>query len=901
MAGVLFLIAVLLFPILGLIACFRKISRQGELLREYGERLRGLEDTLRASPLTAGAAPPLETERIPEASPLPEAALAETAPAELSQPVLTGAAEPGDATLAGPPLAEPAPAEPTAPAAYNSLKAFIHGGNLWAAGGIILLLAGFATLITYLASRGFFTVEMGIAGAALSGLVMLTAGWRFRKKRPVYFLLLQGGGIGILYLSIFAAHKLTPYFPPLLTLILLSLLIPPALILALFQEAQPLALLGFLGGFAAPLLLASGWENHVFLFAYYGVLNLGILGIGLFRYWKGLNLLAFLSTFGLANYWAAGYYEASLFRQVEPFFLAYIIIFTILGIRSFEVKKIRGLDMILILGTPALGALLQWRVFAGFQHGHALVCIMFSAFYILLAFVLWKRRGGGLFSEAYLSLALFLANLALPLELAPRITSAVWAAEGALVFFFGLRLNKARAAVAGLILHTAAAIVFAFEQAPPVEGAFRSIRFTGALIIALSALVIIFIAEHPPAPSAPRLLYPAFPVVLAVWAFAWWFGGWSYEIGRALYHRGEVFFLFSSLSALAAYGGSRFFRTPVYRIGMIPSLLLGLYALLRPLVLRYFFYVYEPRMILGHNFFEGPFLWAWLAFFGIQALLLFLARKDLGEGVHSVWLFVFIVVTLGVLSSSGRALSLSQGLAPAWTSFAGLLPVFVTMIGISLLARRLRAPPSGLRWKLLFFVLPLVLSCIMGLWFLVTLFLPGNPAPLPLYIPILNPLDIEEAFCIVLFLLWQSALLKRKEPGVQKVALVVIIDTMVFLFTAAITARSVHFYGHIPYRRLFDSDVFQFSLFILWAVYGIGHIIGGNKLSLRGIWLAGAILTLTDIVKFLILDLAGTGVVTRIISFFIAGLLLLFIGWAAPLPPAKRKGALPGETENHDS
>jgi uncharacterized membrane protein len=41
-----------------------------------------------------------------------------------------------------------------------------------------------------------------------------------------------------------------------------------------------------------------------------------------------------------------------------------------------------------------------------------------------------------------------------------------------------------------------------------------------------------------------------------------------------------------------------------------------------------------------------------------------------------------------------------------------------------------------------------------------------------------------------------------------------------------------------------------------------------------------------DIGKFIILDLAEAGAVIRIISFFIAGLALLFIGWAAPLPPA---------------
>ncbi|MDR1308043.1 MAG: hypothetical protein LBK74_10785, partial [Treponema sp.] len=50
----------------------------------------------------------------------------------------------------------------------GKLAAFIHGGNVWAAGGVVLLIAAFAMLMTYMARRGFFTLEMRIAAAALS-------------------------------------------------------------------------------------------------------------------------------------------------------------------------------------------------------------------------------------------------------------------------------------------------------------------------------------------------------------------------------------------------------------------------------------------------------------------------------------------------------------------------------------------------------------------------------------------------------------------------------------------------------------------------------------------------------------------------------------------------------------
>jgi uncharacterized membrane protein len=911
MEGIVFLfIGAFLFAVIGVIVLLVKTSSQGDLLREYGRRIGLLEEGLHPP----GSVPEFAPGAAVEGPSLPviEAGVPGTAEPPEDYP---GA--PWDEVQAPPPevLEMPEQEEPpdreAAAGPRNPLTAFIRGGNLWAAGGIVLLLAGFATLITYLAGRGFFTVEMGIAGAALSGLIMLILGWGFRKKRPLYFLLLQGGGVGILYLSVFAAHKLTPFFSSPVSLILMTFLILPAVALALLQHSQALALLGFLGGFAAPLLIGGGNVNHVFLFAYYLVLDLGVLGIAVFRRWNILNLLALFYTLIFANLWALDSYRPELFWSAEPFFLAYIVIFTVLSLRSFEGESGRGFDAVLALGTPVLGAPLQWRVFGFFDHGHALISLAFAAFYIFLALVVGKRwkKGGKdrwIFSEAFLGFGVLLANLAAPLELAPRITSAVWAAEGLAVFLLGLGLEKTRIAAAALVLHTAAAAAFLFEQNPPFPGevVFRSPQFAGSLVIALSALAMACVSRHPRF-SSPRLRIPrpALSLTLGIWAFAWWFGGWFYEIYRGLSHPPEIFFLVCSATALGAYGASRLLRSSVFRLGIIPPFVYGVFIFLGFFIFQVHNYLRgEPWMILSRNYFTGLYLWAWLAFFAVQSLLIVLMRKELRKDLHGIWALIFIFISLEILSASGRALSLSYGLAPAWTSFAGLLPVFAAMMGISFLARRFPAPPSGEAdrtgegsgARLFFYILPLVLSCVLGLWFIVSLFLSGDPAPLPFYIPVINPLDLEEAFCIVLFLLWQSSLLKRGDlPAMKERTLFISIDAMIFLFTSALCARSVHFYGDIPYRRLIYSDVFHLCIFILWAVYGIGHVIAGNKLRLRRLWIAGAVLMVGDVAKFILLDLANAGTALRIVSFFVAGLLLLFIGWAAPLPPSagERNGA----------
>jgi uncharacterized membrane protein len=149
-----------------------------------------------------------------------------------------------------------------------------------------------------------------------------------------------------------------------------------------------------------------------------------------------------------------------------------------------------------------------------------------------------------------------------------------------------------------------------------------------------------------------------------------------------------------------------------------------------------------------------------------------------------------------------------------------------------------------------------------------------------------------EAFSILVFLYWQSSLAKtRPDRALARHALFALTDAAVFFLVTALLARSMHFYGGLPYRSLFASEAFQLGLFILWALYGVAHIIAGTRLGFRRVWIAGAALTVTDIAKLLLLDLSGAGAPVRIISFFAAGLILLFIGWVSPLPPSSKSRA----------
>src|SRR3989449_9144042 len=129
-------------------------------------------------------------------------------------------------------------------------------------------------------------IELGRAGVAAGAIGLLAVGWRLPERRPGYGLTLQGGGIGLLYLVIFAAFRLYSLLPPAAAFALLVAVAAFSAAIAVVQDARSLAVLGVSGGFLAPVLASTGGGSHVILFSYYAVLNAGILAIPWVQAWR---------------------------------------------------------------------------------------------------------------------------------------------------------------------------------------------------------------------------------------------------------------------------------------------------------------------------------------------------------------------------------------------------------------------------------------------------------------------------------------------------------------------------------------------------------------------------------------------------------------------------------------
>jgi uncharacterized membrane protein len=64
-----------------------------------------------------------------------------------------------------------------------------------------------------------------------------------------------------------------------------------------------------------------------------------------------------------------------------------------------------------------------------------------------------------------------------------------------------------------------------------------------------------------------------------------------------------------------------------------------------------------------------------------------------------------------------------------------------------------------------------------------------------------------------------------------------------------------------------------------------------HRMATRTGWIAGATLLAVVVVKLFAVDLSRVGGIERIVSFIGVGLLLLLIGYLAPVPPHRKESA----------
>jgi len=881
-------IGALVYAVAGIRSAKKRIAELENQLAVHRRAIQALRQRLPGKPAEAppAAAAPVHEQAVQTAAPMP---VEEQAPVPHPQPEirLPQAAAPVPVTHPRPtPAAPPSQTKPPGHAheLWSLVTSFFTGGNLAVKVGVIVLFFGVSFLLKYAVEHQLLSVEARLSGAALLGIVLIAVGWRLRDSRRAYALIVQGGGVGILYLTTFAALRLYSLIPAEMAFFVLVALAVLSAVLAVLQDSPAMAVLGVSGGFLAPVLTSTGSGNYIVLFSYYAILNASIMAIAWFRAWRVLNLAGFLFTFVIGAVWGMNNYRPENFSTTEPFlvlfFLMYVLVAALFALR--QPVELKGyLDGTLVFGTPLVSFALQAVMVTRFEHGMAYSALALGVFYIAVAWALFVRGGPYMrvLTEAFLAFGVVFASLAIPLAFDGRWTASAWALEGAAILWAGVRQKRRLARAFGMLLQAGAGIAFSGDvhhvraDLPVLNG-----YYLGCVLISVAGMFSAYTLYRNRKQVDGWEYYAAVPLV--VWGLLWWFSGGVNEVER---HVRYVYLTAASLSFISASClvadllekrlDWPWLRYPA--TGIIPAMsIMLMYAALN-----------QPHPSAGAGYAAWP-----LAF---AATYMILYNHDGISGRALKFLHaapVWLVFALFAWELGWQVNNYVKG-ASTWPLIAtGVVPA-VLGLTVPVFARRLEWPFGRHAGAYLLYGIGPVVGFAL-LWSVyANMTSRGDPWPLP-YVPFVNPLDVAAGFVFAVLVDWHGR--SRQYMASEGInlpgwALPGVYAAGVFVWLNAVLVRTVHHWGGVSFNRdaMFSSMLFQASLSIFWSLLALGTMVFATRRMLRPVWITGSALLGAVVIKLFLVDLSRTGTVERIVSFVVVGILLLVVGYFSPVPPRR--------------
>ena len=556
-----------------------------------------------------------------------------------------------------------------------------------------------------------------------------------------------------------------------------------------------------------------------------------------------------------------------------------------------ERPVLRGyVDGTIVFGVPAVAFGLQSALVRHIPFAVAYSAAAVSAMYLALAWFLHKgkRETQRLLVEAFMALGVVFLTLTVPLALDGRWSAATWALEGAALVWIGCRQNRRLPRAFGTLLQIAGGVIFLFDVESPHSGVpVLNSAYLGGVMIAIGSVF-----------AATRLrkyrdsLFDeekVFAPVLFFWGLLWWLGSGVAEIDRHVSSRFEPAAILAHF-ALAALLCSELKR----RFDLFGARASALMLLPAMIVMAAFMGAISVTFGPPQHPFDTGFWLAWPLSFAVFYLA---CRRHAEEGalatvlhVASAWLLVFLLTWELAWQVNSAVKGGGSWPAIAWIIVPGAVLFFLPKL-------RTRLPwPVGAHEEAYVGVAGSGLAVVLVVWSLVTNFtLRGDPYPLP-YVPLLNPLDLAQAFGLLVLVRYWLHIRKAnygvlKELTWKKAAMA--FAALSFIWLNAVLLRTLHHWAGVPFglEPMLASTLVQTSLSIFWTVLALATMLVATHRASRIVWLAGAALLAVVVAKLVLVDLSRVGTVERIVSFVVVGLLMLVVGYFSPMPPAREEAA----------
>ena len=331
-------------------------------------------------------------------------------------------------------------------------------GNIILKIAIVAFILGIGLFLKYSIDKDWIPIWGRVLIGIVVGISMLVGGIKMIKNQHKLFSeALFGGGIAVLYLSIFSAFALDGFkiidanfaYVAMIAITILAGLI------SIRFDAKSTAIFGLIGGFGTPFLLSTGSGNYVGLLTYMLMLNLAVLYISLYKKWSLLAWMAFAIT-ALTQLVTVEKTTESLM----PLLLLYGVFFIIYSIVPFiremkeDAKSLEKSSVFLFWANFVVAILSFLLLFMHYDIDllyYAGVTVILAGYLLSYALILSKKNKG-LKNLFYIVLAQSIALLLLTpaFIFSDSSLTIVWAVESLMLLWVATKSKESLYALFGL-------------------------------------------------------------------------------------------------------------------------------------------------------------------------------------------------------------------------------------------------------------------------------------------------------------------------------------------------------------------------------------------------------------------------------------------------------------------
>lgn len=332
-------------------------------------------------------------------------------------------------------------------------------------------------------------------GIAIGVLLMIIGQW-LRKKYLRYSDLLMGGGLVVLYLSIFSAHALYNLIDPMFAFMGMVVVTAIGVIISIVNATRVLSALALIGAFITPFLIGVTELSSFVTFTYITILNAGTLGILIYKKWPYLVLISLIGTLIYFGTWLLTSYEEAMLVATLIFILIQFLILNASALIKIikEKAKATEIDYIVLIVTALSFACVSYvLLMPEYKHFVSIGSVLVAGFYGVIALIAFRENPQDKSINIFLpGLAVAFLTVAVPIEFSGSWVAAWWFVEALVLYIVASTSSSRGFQIMGVVVYMLGLVsLFSYlitYRTPPEY----TIFFNGPFVMLVMAIVVAY-------------------------------------------------------------------------------------------------------------------------------------------------------------------------------------------------------------------------------------------------------------------------------------------------------------------------------------------------------------------------------------------------------------------------